>query len=180
MRIIGIDPGTLVTGYGVVEKEGGRVSFVACGCVRNRPDEPLPARFLRIHRELGKVFASFRPSAAAVEGVFFCRNVSSAIKLGEARGIAMLVAAENGVEVFEYAPRRVKQAVMGRGGAGKGQVQYMMKSLLGMDELPSPPDASDALALALCHAFAGEGIRSRMAAPTSAAAARPARSRVKG
>jgi crossover junction endodeoxyribonuclease RuvC len=183
VRIIGIDPGTLVTGYGIVEKEAGRVSFVGCGCIRNRPSEPLPARFLRLHRELGRIFAAHRPAEMAIEGVFFRRNVASALKLGEARGIAMLVAAENGAAVHEYAPRRVKKAVMGRGGARKGQVQYMMKSLLGLAEEPRPADASDALALALCHAFRGAPPRPT-AGPRepfpSGVAARPARGRVKG
>lgn len=182
MRIIGVDPGTLVTGYGIVDKEGGRVSFVACGCVRNKPAAPLPMRFLKIYRELGGVFDSYRPGEMAVEGLFFCKNVKTALKLGEARGVAMLVAAEKGAEVFEYAPRRVKQAVLGRGGARKSQVQFMMKSLLGLEKEPSPTDASDALAVALCHAFAGAGVESQVSdlRPRSGEGARPARGRVKG
>lgn len=192
MRIIGIDPGTLVTGYGIVDKEGGRISFVACGCVRNRSSVPLPQRFLQIHRELCALFDAYRPGEMAVEEVFFCKNVKSALKLGEARGVAILAAAEKGVEVFEYAPRRVKKAVLGRGGARKSQVQFMMKSLLGLDEEPSPPDAADALALALCRAFEGVGMRSRASNSPPASmlrgaggvqggeGARPTRGRVKG
>lgn len=183
MRIIGIDPGTLVTGYGIVDSDGGRVSFVACGCVTSRPGTTLPARFLNIHRELGGVFDAYHPAEMAIEGLFFCRNAATALKLGEARGIAMLVAAERGVEVFEYAPRRVKKAVLGRGGAGKAQVQFMMKALLGLAEEPRPADASDALAVALCHAYAGRGIQPRTPDPgprAGAAARRDPRKRVKG
>jgi crossover junction endodeoxyribonuclease RuvC len=182
VRIIGIDPGTLVTGYGIVDKEGGRISFVACGCVRNRPAASLPVRFLNIYRELRGVFDAYRPGEMAIEGIFFCKNVKTALTLGEARGVAMLVAAEKGVEVFEYAPRRVKQAVLGRGGARKSQVQFMMKSLLGMDEEPSPPDAADALAVALCRAFAGADVKSQIPNLKSqiGKGAGPARGRVKG
>ena len=182
MRIFGIDPGTLVTGYGIVDKDGGRISFVACGCVRNRRGAPLPIRFLNIYRELGGVFDDYRPGEMALEGIFFCKNVRTALKLGEARGVAMLVAAEKGVEVFEYAPRRVKQAVLGNGGARKSQVQFMMKSLLGLDEEPSSPDAADALAIALCRAFAGGGVRSEISDLRSQIkeGARPTRGRVKG
>jgi crossover junction endodeoxyribonuclease RuvC len=182
VRIIGIDPGTLVTGYGIVDKDGGRISFVACGCVRNRPAASLPDRFLNIYRELGGVFDAYRPGEMALEGIFFCKNVKTALKLGEARGVAMLVAAEKGVEVFEFAPRRVKQAVLGRGDARKSQVQFMMRSLLGLDEVPSPPDAADALAIALCRAFSGGDPRSRISDLKSGQGerAQPTRGRVKG
>ena len=153
LRIIGIDPGSLVTGYGIIDKNGSRLSFVGAGCIRNRSDTKLPARFAKIYSELKGIFEEYRPDQAAVEGLFFCRNVKTAIKLGEARGITMLVAAETGIEVFEYAPRRVKQSVSGKGGAKKPQVQYMVKTILNMGALPQPHDAADALALALCHAF---------------------------
>jgi crossover junction endodeoxyribonuclease RuvC len=153
VRIIGVDPGTLITGYGIVDKQGARLAYVDGGCIRSSRSSHLPGRFMRIYRELGKVFARYRPDHMAVEGLFYCKNVKTAIKLGEARGVAMLVAAESGVEVFEYAPRRVKQAVLGRGGAKKEQVQFMVKNILQMDEVPRPYDTADALALALCHAF---------------------------
>lgn len=153
VRIIGVDPGTLVTGYGIIEKKGSRLSYVGGGCIHNRSGTPLPDRFLKIYRELKKVFESYTPDQMAVEGLFFCKNVKAALKLGEARGIAMLVGAESGVEVFEYAPRRVKQAVLGRGGAQKQQVQFMVKQILNMREEPRPADAADALAIAVCHAY---------------------------
>jgi crossover junction endodeoxyribonuclease RuvC len=153
VRIIGIDPGTLVTGYGVIDAAEGRLAFVAGGCICNKGGTPLPRRFLAIYQELRKVFELHKPDQMAVEGVFFCKNVKSALALGEARGVAMLVAAESEVEVFEYAPRRVKKAVLGSGGAQKSQVQYMIKSILDMDEEPRPADAADALAIAICHAF---------------------------
>ncbi|MDD5557722.1 MAG: crossover junction endodeoxyribonuclease RuvC [bacterium] len=154
MRIIGIDPGTLATGYGIVEAAGQRLLFVAAGCVRNRGGVSIPARLLAIHRGLGEVFAEYRPDEAAVEDLFFCRNAASAFRLGEARGVALLAAAEHGVPVAGYAPSRVKQAVLGRGGARKEQVRYMVQSILGMAEGPEPSDAADALAVAICHALA--------------------------
>ena len=126
-------------------------------CIHNRSGTPLPERFLKIYQELKKVFESYTPDQMAVEGLFFCKNVKAALKLGEARGIAMLVAAEKGVDVFEYAPRRVKQAVLGRGGAQKQQVQFMITQILNMPEEPHPADAADALALAVCHAFSTRG-----------------------
>lgn len=181
VRIIGIDPGTLATGYGILDREGPRVAFVACGCVRSKPARTLPERFLGIYRGLCGVFDEYRPGQMAVEGIFFCRNAGTALKLGEARGIAMLVAAERGVGVFEYAPRRVKQAVHGSGGAGKAQVQYMIRAYLGMEKAPRPADAADALAVALCHAFASPGGERR--APRGerpATVLRPLRARVKG
>ena len=110
MRIIGIDPGTLATGYGIIDKNGSRLSYVCGGCILNRGGTPLPERFLKIYREIKKAFELHAPDQMAVEGLFFCKNVKSALKLGEARGIVMLVAAERGIEVFEYAPRRVKKA----------------------------------------------------------------------
>jgi crossover junction endodeoxyribonuclease RuvC len=157
MRIIGIDPGTLATGYGIIDRDGARLSYVCGGCIHNRSGTRLPERFLKIYREIKKIVELHSPDQMAVEGLFFCKNVKSAIKLGEARGIVMLVAAEHGIDVFEYAPRRVKQAVLGRGGAQKKQVQFMIKQILGMREAPQPADAADALALAVCHAFSSRG-----------------------
>ncbi|MCX6356007.1 MAG: crossover junction endodeoxyribonuclease RuvC [Candidatus Aureabacteria bacterium] len=153
VRIIGVDPGTLITGYGVIDAAEGRLVYVTGGCIRNRSATPLPGRFLIIYRELRKIFELHKPDQMAVEGLFFCKNVRSALALGEARGVAMLVAAESGVEVFEYAPRRVKQAVIGSGGAQKRQVQFMIKSILDMDGELRPTDAADALAIAICHAL---------------------------
>lgn len=157
MRIIGVDPGSLVTGWGVVDREGSRLSLVDLGCIRNSGTMKMPQRFAAIYEALTDIFKKHEPEQMAIEGLFFCKNVSSAIKLGEARGIAMLVAAQREVEVFEYAPRRVRQAVLGRGGAQKGQVQYMVKALLGLEEKPQPADAADALAIALCHALSRGG-----------------------
>ncbi len=153
MRIIGIDPGTLTTGYGIIDKDGSKLSYVCGGCIRSSGRAKLPLRFAKIYREMQKIFQAYRPEQMAVEGLFFCKNVKTAIKLGEARGIAMLVAAESGVEVFEYAPKRVKQAVMGRGAAHKDQVKYMIKTILEMDDMPRSHDTTDALAMAVCHAL---------------------------
>jgi len=164
VRIIGVDPGTLITGYGIIDAAEGRLEFVTGGCIHNRGATPLPGRFLIIYRELRKIFELHKPDQMAVEGLFFWKNVRSALALGEARAVAMLVAAESGVEVFEYAPRRVKQAVIGSGGAQKRQVQYMIKSILDMNEEPRPTDAADALAIAICHALQAGTRRARNSA----------------
>jgi crossover junction endodeoxyribonuclease RuvC len=153
MRIIGIDPGTLVTGYGIIETNGVKVRYVGGGCIRNSGKTRMQHRFKKIYEELCEVFEKYRPEHMAVEGLFFCKNVKSAIKLGEARGIAMLAAAVAGAETFEYAPRRVKQAIIGRGGGRKDQVGYMLRTILNLNEFPEPHDMSDALAIAVCHAF---------------------------
>jgi len=151
MLVLGIDPGSTTTGYGLVRGNGAQLTAVTFGIIATRTALPFPQRLRQIFEALRRLMVAHRPEAAAVEGVFFARNVQSAIKLGQARGAALLAAALEGVPVFEYAPRRVKGAVSGFGGAEKAQVQAMVKAILGLAELPSPPDAADALALAICH-----------------------------
>ena len=161
MLVLGIDPGSLTTGYGLVRAEGDRLTAVDFGAIATRSALPFPERLRQIFDALRGIMAHRRPDAAAVEGGFFARNVQSAIKLGQARGVALLAAALEGVPVFEYAPRQVKGAVSGFGGAEKSQVQVMVKAMLGLREIPSPADAADALALAICHHHAA-GVRRRL------------------
>jgi len=150
LRILGIDPGSRITGYGIVEVEGSRSRWIAHGRIRCDAG-PLPERLLRILRELGTVIREYAPREAAIEEVFVKTNVGSALILGQARGAAICALAEAGLPVAEYAPARIKSAVVGSGRAEKAQVQHMMKVLLNLGEAP-PADAADALAVALCHA----------------------------
>lgn len=153
MRILGVDPGTRVAGYGVLETDGGRVRALCYGVIRAERGSPatLPARLLRVYRGLSETIAEWRPDAVAIEEAFVARNVRSALAIGEGRAAAMLAAAERGVPVFEYAPTLVKKAVTGRGAARKPQVQAMVRMLLGLARDPAPLDAADALAVAFCH-----------------------------
>ena len=156
MRIFGIDPGSERTGYGCVETDGRRHHLVACGAIRALAGDPFPQRLARIHRELTALLASHRPDFVAVENLFHASNARSALKLGHARGVAILAAVEAGCEVVEYTPAEVKRAVVGYGRAEKQQVQRMVKLLLGLREAPSPYDAADALAVAICHVHSGQ------------------------
>lgn len=151
MRIFGIDPGSVRTGYGCVETDGRVVRLVTCGAISAGIDDGFPHRLARIHRELSSLLEGCRPDFVAVESLFHATNVHSALKLGHARGVAILAAVEAGCPVVEYAPAEVKRAVVGYGRAEKHQVQDMIKILLGLTERPSPHDAADALAVAICH-----------------------------
>lgn len=151
MRVLGIDPGSRITGYGVVDKErGGKLAHVCNGHLLLEPSDPLPERLLAISNALKGIIDEFKPDAMSIESIFFSKNVDSAIKLGEARGIPLLCAASSGVPVYEYAPRSVKQAVTGYGNATKEQVQKMVRMLL-RTQAVLKPDAADALAIAICH-----------------------------
>lgn len=150
MRILGIDPGSLNTGYGVVEDNGSRINLITAGCITNTSRDKIDKRFSRIYNGLKKIIRETNPDIVALENVIFCNNTKIAIKLGEARGVAILTAVEAGIPITEYAPKRIKQAVVGRGSASKQQVQGMVKHLLGLEN-PPPPDVADALAVAICH-----------------------------
>ena len=150
MRILGIDPGTRACGYGVIEVDGPDARAVDYGVIKSR-DASLPRRLDVIHRGLVAVIERHRPDVAALEGAFFGRSASSALKIGEGRGVAIVAASSHGLEVAEYAPAEVKKAVVGTGRAHKSQVQQMVRLLLNLPELPEPEDAADALAIALCH-----------------------------
>jgi crossover junction endodeoxyribonuclease RuvC len=151
VRVFGIDPGSERTGYGCVESEGSRHRLVGCGAVTAPLALPFPQRLFAIHRRLAELLAEYRPESVAIETIFYAANVRSALKLGHARGVAVLAAAEAGLVVAEYTPAEVKRAVVGYGRAEKPQVQHMVKLLLGLSAAPSPHDAADALAVAICH-----------------------------
>ncbi|MFQ6099980.1 MAG: crossover junction endodeoxyribonuclease RuvC [Anaerolineae bacterium] len=151
MRVLGIDPGTAITGYGVVEEAGRDLKSVAFGVIRTPADQPLAVRLQSIYRGVRDLTAKWEPSAAAVEELFFSSNVRTAMSVGQARGVALLALADAGLIVAEYTPSSVKQAVTGYGNADKTQMQEMVRLLLGLAEVPSPDDAADALAVAICH-----------------------------
>jgi crossover junction endodeoxyribonuclease RuvC len=171
VRIFGIDPGSRRTGYGCVERIGSRHALVACGALAGPATGTFPDKLKAIHAGLAALLAQHRPDCVAIEDIFHlrhARNPRSALKLGEARGIALLAASEAGIPVAEYAPAAVKRAVVGYGRAEKHQVQQMVKLILGLPALPSPHDAADALAVAICH------IHSMAPAHAAAAMRRPA------
>ncbi len=154
--IIGIDPGSRVTGYGLVCSRGDRLEHVDHGCIRMEHPEQ-PERLRQIFESLGDVLRQYAPREAAIEEVFMGRNAASALKLGQSRGSAIVACLANGVPVAEYAPRKVKQALVGNGAAGKQQVQHMVKLLLRI-EAGIAEDAADALAVAVCHAHSSQGL----------------------
>jgi crossover junction endodeoxyribonuclease RuvC len=155
VRIVGIDPGSERTGYSCMKSDGRRHRLVTCGAITAAAGDAFPARLARIHRELVALFAKTRPDCVAVESVFHAVNARSALKLGHARGVALLAAVEAGCTIVEYTPAEVKRAVVGYGRAEKRQVQQMIKLLLGLAQPPTPYDASDALAVAICHLHSG-------------------------
>jgi crossover junction endodeoxyribonuclease RuvC len=156
-RILGIDPGSVIMGYAVIEHDQGRLRYVASGCLRLASD-PLPRRLHSIYTEIGQLIRQHQPDEAAVEEVFVSQNAASAIKLGHARGAAICAVAAAGVDVHEYTPALIKQSVVGHGRADKMQVQHMVKVLLGLQGRLQA-DAADALAVAICHAHMQPGRR---------------------
>src|SRR5512135_1043964 len=151
MRVLGIDPGTLTSGYGIVTEEDHKLFHVVSGGISPSAKQPLPKRLGKIYEELEKIIDKYKPSAVVVEDLFVSNNIKSALKLGHARGVAILAAVNAGLPVFEYAPLEVKQAVVGNGKAEKKQVQLTVKMLLDLPKAPHPADAADALAAAICH-----------------------------
>jgi crossover junction endodeoxyribonuclease RuvC len=152
MRVLGVDPGSAVCGYGVVEGRPGEPRYVACGTIRSGSLDPGPKRLRRIHERLLEIIAEFAPDALSLERHFVATNVQSAFRLGEARAMAMLAAAERDLLMFEYPPNEVKLCVAGHGHADKAQVKFMVRKLLSLDAaLELTDDAADALAIALCH-----------------------------
>jgi crossover junction endodeoxyribonuclease RuvC len=152
--VLGIDPGTARTGYGLVERDGSTLRLVDYGCLETLPTQELPRRLLEIHRAVTELILTHKPAQLGVERLFFNRNVQTAFAVGQARGVVLLAAAEHGLPVFEYGPHEVKVAVTGYGRADKSQVQRMVQMVLGMSTLPKPDDAADALAVAICLAHA--------------------------
>jgi crossover junction endodeoxyribonuclease RuvC len=159
MRILGIDPGTATTGYGIVERVGSTPRLIDYGAVTTSPRKTAPERLLRVYTRINEVMDQYAPDVIVMERLFFAKNQTTAIAVGKACGVMQFAAAQRGLEVIEYTPMEVKQAVVGYGGAEKRQIQYMVQRILGLDEPPSPDDAADALALCICHAHS-ERIRS--------------------
>jgi crossover junction endodeoxyribonuclease RuvC len=149
--ILGIDPGTAITGYGLVREDDAELDLVGCGVIATPSGQSLPERLQTIYQGLSQVIREHQPDAAAVEELFFSRNVRTALSVGHARGVALLALADAGLPVYEYKPLEVKQAVAGYGGADKQQVQEMVRMLLHLDRVPQPDDAADAVAVAVCH-----------------------------
>lgn len=151
MRVLGIDPGSETLGWGVVDGVGSRYSMVAFGTVKSNPKQPFSQRLLNIYNGVAEVMAEHSPDVLSVEDTFYAVNVGVALKLGQVRGITLLLAEQRGIEIAEYAPRLIKQTVVGNGAADKQQVGHMVKVLLGLKAIPTPHDAADALAIAICH-----------------------------
>lgn len=169
MRVFGIDCGTEITGFGVVEcDETGALSRVVCvaaGAIRLARTQPLPQRLAEVHRVLSIELERWKPEIVAIEEVFYSVNAKSALKLGQVRGVALLAAAEHQLPVAEYAPLSIKSSVVGYGLAKKEQVQFMVARLLNLPELPEPPDVADALAIAICHLHTAQTIALQGARP---------------
>ncbi|MBX3245249.1 MAG: crossover junction endodeoxyribonuclease RuvC [Acidobacteria bacterium] len=161
MRVLGIDPGSETLGWGVVEGTGSKYALVEFGTIRSNSKMPFAERLLAVHKGLSDVIIRHTPDSVSVEDTFYAANVSVAIKLGQVRGVVLLLAAQNGLEIAEYAPRLVKQTIVGYGAADKNQVGEMTRILLGLRQTPKPHDAADALAIAICH-FHHAGVTNRL------------------
>jgi crossover junction endodeoxyribonuclease RuvC len=151
MRVLGIDCGSRVTGYGVIDSNGADCIYICCGAIRSKSSDPLADRLKSIYNGIVQIIREHEPEAAAFESLFYATNVQSALKLGHVRGVSMFAAAEANLPIYEYSPLEVKSAVTGYGRAEKPQVQQMVRALLKLNAPPQPYDASDALAVAICH-----------------------------
>jgi crossover junction endodeoxyribonuclease RuvC len=157
VKVFGIDPGSERTGYGCLSTDGGRHRLIVCGFVGVPAHASFPDRLLVIHARLAALLAEHRPDCVAIENIFHAKNVRSALKLGHARGVALLAASQAGVPVAEYSPAEIKRAVVGFGRAEKRQVGGMVKMLLGLNDVPTPHDVADAIAVAICHVHSSTG-----------------------
>lgn len=151
MKVLGVDPGTKILGYAILEESRGTLSPCTYGAIRAGAKDALPQRLKCIYTSLMEIITAYRPEVMAIEKVFYGKNIQSAIRIGEARGVALLAAANAGLHVHEYDATKVKKAVAGVGSAHKSQIQYMLKNILGLPDIPTPADAADALAIAICH-----------------------------
>ena len=149
--VLGIDPGTAITGYGLVRENDDGLALLDCGAITTPAGQPLAIRLQAIYQGLAGLIHDYQPEEAAVEELFFSRNVRTALSVGHARGVVLLALADAGLPIYEYKPLEVKQAIAGYGGADKRQVQEMVRMFLGLDEVPQPDDAADAVAVAFCH-----------------------------
>ncbi|HUC91326.1 MAG TPA: crossover junction endodeoxyribonuclease RuvC [Paenibacillus sp.] len=152
MRVLGIDPGIAIVGFGFIDKIGSRLVPVQYGSVETEAGTPHPTRLLQVYESVGALMDKYKPDAVAVEKLFFNRNVTTAFTVGEARGVVVLAAVQRGLSVAEYTPMQVKQAIVGYGKAEKRQVQEMTRMFLNLSAVPKPDDVADALAIAICHA----------------------------
>lgn len=150
--ILGIDPGIAVTGFGLISQTAERLKIIEAGVIKTSPRMPLPARLQYIHSFIAKLLKKFKPEVLAIEQLFFCRNVKSALVVGLARGVIILASAQNKVDLQEFTPLQVKQALCGYGQATKKQIQIMVKNRLRLEKMPKPDDLADALAIAICSA----------------------------
>ena len=155
MCILGIDPGTATTGYGIIKETRTGVESLDYGIISTSPEVSMEKRLLKIYQEIKKILILHRPNSCAVEKLFFRRNVTTAISVGQARGVILLAMAEENISLAEYTPNEIKQAVAGYGAAGKRQIQIMVQTILNLKEMPKPDDAADALAIAICHLHSG-------------------------
>ncbi len=153
MIILGIDPGTYITGYGIIKYKANACRHIASGIIKLSSHLPIPDRLKTIYEELSKLIRNYKPDEFAIETAFYGKNVQSAMKIGYARGVSILAAVNNGIPPSEYSPREIKKSVVGKGAATKQQVNYMIKTLLNIKTDKMKSDESDALAIALCHAF---------------------------
>lgn len=151
VRVLGIDPGFGTVGYGLIEARSSKVNLITYGAIRTEAREPIPERLVKIYDALEEIIRNYAPHESAVEELFFFRNVTTAIQVGEARGAILLVLRRLSIPIFEYTPHQVKKSVTGYGKAEKGQIQRTLKTYLAMTETPKPDDAADALAVAWCH-----------------------------
>jgi crossover junction endodeoxyribonuclease RuvC len=165
--VLGIDCGSEITGFGVVDGSHGKLRFIDAGAIRVSAREPLPRKLQVIFAKLDEVIVKNRPECVAIEDVFYAVNAKSALKLGHVRGIAMLAASSAGLPVAEYAPLAIKSSVVGYGKAEKSQVQSMVTRLLGLKSVPEPPDVADALAIAICHIHTAATLKKQQAATRS-------------
>mgnify|MGYP001383398094 CR=1 FL=1 len=151
MRVLGIDPGSIITGYGIVEKNGRDLKSIKWGAIRTKSNQSFPEKLKKIYDDLSEIIKTYEPSTAAIENIFFAKNAKSALKLGQVRGATILASINSGLKTAEYTPLEIKQSVTGYGRADKAQMQIMVTKLLCLKETPKPFDASDALAVAICH-----------------------------
>jgi len=152
MIILGVDPGTAITGYGIIKVEGNKFYSLDHGCIYTESEENCEIRLKKIYERICALLDEYQPDQMAVEELFFNKNIKTALSVGQARGVLLLAGALRGVPICEYTPLQVKQSVVGYGRADKKQVQHMVKNFLGLQEIPKPDDAADALAVAICHA----------------------------
>ena len=161
MRILGIDPGYAILGWGVLDVEGNRFKVVAYDSILTDKDTPMPERLEQLYQGLCEIIEKYRPQAASIEELYFNNNAKTAIMVGEARGVAILACSRGGLEINEYTPLQIKQALVGYGRADKKQVQQMVKTILNLEKVPKPDDTADALAAAICHGHSSGGAGGR-------------------